>query len=500
MRRPVPPRKHLALGPKICYLMSLSTAEQNPGMIVMKFGGTSVQDAESISGVAGIISREQVRSPLIVVSACAGVTNALISLAQQSARGDIQQATAALTALQKRHLAIADALSGDGSSPAGAWSAVSVRKKVDEDCRDLERFIHGLAVIRELTPRTLDHFASFGEQWSSLLLAHELARHAMPATLVDARGVMVTDQEFTRAAPLFDQTESRAQERILPLLQQGRMVITQGFIGATPDGLTTTIGRGGSDYSAAIFGAALDAEEIQIWTDVDGVLSADPSLVPKAHRIRRLTFAEASELAYFGAKVLHPSTILPAIRKNIPVRVLNSKRPTCDGTWITNSSVTLPACIVKSIAHKRHISVITVQSTRMLMAHGFLSRLFDVFADHQKSIDVIATSEVGVSLTIDDSSELDSIIRELQRFAEVRVDDNRAVVCVVAEGMRASHGIASRVFAALDRAGTKVELISHGGSEINLTFVIHEEQIQSAVTALHEEFFADVSAWPEVFE
>lgn len=458
-------------------------------MIVMKFGGTSVQDAAAIRNVADIVVRERERCPLVVVSACAGVTNALLGLAKKSAEGNLQEALAAVAALRRRHFAIADELFKDGR---GQSSCELAQATVDRDCRELEKLAQSLAVLQELTRRTLDQCTAFGEQWSSLLLAHELLQHGCDACVVDARTVLITGNEFTRATPLFDRIETRAKEAFVPRLQQRQLVVTQGFIGATLNGLTTTIGRGGSDYSAAIFGAALEVEEIQIWTDVDGILSADPSILPEARRIKQLTFNEAAELAYFGAKVLHPSTILPAIKKNIPVRVLNSKRPDGKGTLITQSAAARSSCIVKSIAYKERITVINVQSTRMLMAHGFLARLFAVFAAHQKSIDVIATSEVGVSLTIDNADDLDTLLVELREFAEVRVEHHKAVFCLVGENMKSTRGIAARVFAALDRAGVNIELISHGGSEINLTFVIDEAQISAAVKCLHDEFFANV--------
>lgn len=458
-------------------------------MIVMKFGGTSVQDAAAIRNVANIVLRERDRLPLVVVSAGAGVTNALLDMAKKSAAGNLPEALATVAALLQRHFAIADELFKDGRIQTSRELA---HKTFNRDCRELEKLAQSLAVLQELTPRTLDQCTAFGEQWSSLLLTHELLQRGGDACLIDARTVLITGNEFTRAAPLCDHIDAKAKEIFLPRLQQRQLVVTQGFIGATANGLTTTIGRGGSDYSAAIFGAALAVEEIQIWTDVDGILSADPSILPKARRIKQMTFNEAAELAYFGAKVLHPSTILPAIKKNIPVRVLNSKRPDGQGTLITQTAASRSSCIVKSIAYKERITLINVQSTRMLMAHGFLARLFAVFAAHQKSIDVIATSEVGVSLTIDNADKLEFLLAELREFAEVRVEHRKAVFCLVGENMKSTRGIAARVFAALDRAGVNIELISHGGSEINLTFVISEAQIAAAVKCLHDEFFSEV--------
>lgn len=456
-------------------------------MIVMKFGGTSVQDAAAIRNVAQLVAKEKSRPPLVVTSACAGVTNALISIAKKSATGQVDEALVSLKSLQERHSKIAKELFDQS---ANKETLSLVQEKFTKDFVDLERLAQSLSVLGELTLRAQDQLTAYGELWSSLLLSHELQQNGIDACWFDARKVLITNNDFTHATPSLEITEVKAKELMIPLLQSGTTVVTQGFIGATKEGITTTIGRGGSDYSAAIFGSVLDAEEIQIWTDVDGVLSADPSIIPEARGIKHMTFNEAAELAYFGAKVLHPSTILPAVEKNIPVKVLNSKRPGGEGTLITRDSRNGSQRVVKSIAYKEHITTISVQSTRMLMAHGFLARLFEVFATHKKSIDVIATSEVGVSLTIDDDRNLETIIDEISHFAEAKVEHNRAVICIVGEKLKFTRGIAARVFAALDRAGVNVELISQGGSEINLTFVINESQIAVAVKCLHDEFFS----------
>jgi len=310
---------------------------------------------------------------------------------------------------------------------------------------------------------------------------------------------MITNDEFTQAVPLTSIVAERAATTWLPFLNNGEMIVTQGFVGSTAEGLTTTIGRGGSDYSAAIFGSVLNAEEIQIWTDVDGILTADPTLLAEARRIKEMSFQEASELAYFGAQVLHPSTILPAMEKGIPVRVLNSLRPDGAGTLIRNAASDPDDCIMKSIAYKEGITVITVQSTRMLMNYGFLARVFEVFANHKKSIDVVTTSEVGVSITIDTASGIERIVKDLSEFSDVSFESGKVVVCVVGEKMKHTKGIAARVFSALDEAGVNAEMISHGGSDINLTFVIDEKKISDTVRAIHSRFF-DQGQHPGIFD
>jgi aspartate kinase len=448
-------------------------------MIVMKFGGTSVEDANAVCNAAAIILREQ-RARLVVVSACAGVTNALRDAAIFASEDKEQIALRILDALEVRHSAIANEL-------LKQESADEFIRTLWKDTAALKKLVQSVAILKQLSPRTLDQFMSFGEQWSALILYHFLLQRDVPVELIDARSVMITDKEFNRATPLFDEIHARCND----VFADKTIVITQGFIGATDDGIVTTLGRGGSDYSASIFGAALNAEEIQIWTDVNGILTADPSILPDAQPIPQLSFDEASELAYFGAKVLHPSTILPAVRKNIPVRVLNSKSPDHEGTLIQHNSNR--DCIVKSIAYKEGITVITIKSTEMLMSHTFLARLFEIFSRYRKSIDVIATAKVSVSLTIDDSSNLEKMCDELNEFAEVQVEYGKAVFCVVGENMKSYRGIAAKVFSALEENGISVELISNGASHINLTFVINEDQIGSAVRALHRELFNEIS-------
>ncbi|MBI4418933.1 MAG: lysine-sensitive aspartokinase 3 [Ignavibacteriales bacterium] len=451
-------------------------------MIVMKFGGTSVQDAAALRNASQIVMKNLTRRPLVVLSACAGVTTELLSMAEEAASGSATGSRLRISELRRRHGMIALELFG----VSGSHDCI---ERFREDEEALKRIIDGIAVLGEIPPRILDQVASYGELWSTFLFAKLLGEHGVPAKWLDIRQVMTTDDNFSQASPLLDTVKEKAQEVVKPSAEGGLTVITQGYIGATRDGRTTTLGRGGSDYSAAILGAALGAEEIQIWTDVDGILTADPSIIEAARPIERMSFLEASELAYFGARVLHPSTILPAIKSNIPVRVLNSKKPASVGTLIQNNGTNGQNGVVKSITYKEGITVVTVQSTRMLLAHGFLARVFAIFERYKKSIDVVATSEVGISITVDRNDHIEAIASELQEFAEVRVEQGKAVVCVVGEGMKRTKGIAGRVFCTLGDADVNVELISHGGSDINLTFVIDESQIELAVEKLHSEFF-----------
>jgi len=451
-------------------------------MIVMKFGGTSIEDARSMQRVIQVVRREIGRRPLVVVSACAGVTNELIRVAETVSKGNKKEATSLLQKIKKQHRSIVDELLYRPTSDR-------VRESVDTLFEEINNIVLGFHLLGELTQRSLDTFVSYGERLSSLIIEAALVQDGLPVELVDARKVMVTDATYGSALPLMDVTAERAEEFFLPVLELNKIVLTQGFIGATQEGATTTIGRGGSDYSAAIFGSVLDAEEIQIWTDVDGMMTADPRIVPGSKLIREMSFAEASELAYFGARVLHPKTILPAIQKNIAVRVLNSRKTGLKGTLIVKTPASNISNPVKSIASKKGITVVNISSSRMLLAHGFLAKIFSIFAERQKSVDVVSTSEVSVSLTVDSTDQLTEIQSQLDQVGETKVVPNKAIICVVGEGMRSTPGIAARIFGALAKANVNVEMVSEGASEINITLVVDELVADNAVRVLHEEFF-----------
>lgn len=458
-------------------------------MVVMKFGGTSVEDAAAMKNVIEIVRREwQVSqragngAPLVVTSACAGITNKLFALGELAASGKRAEAKDTLKAIKTHHQKLmSELLSGN---------APSLGERVGELFDDLSSIVKALDVIGEITPRLLDTIASNGELLSSLILAEAMREAGLPAEWADARQTLCTDNNFGKAQPLQPQTEERAQAQLLPLLRSGKVVVTQGYIGATLQGQTTTLGRGGSDYSASIFGAALRAESIQIWTDVDGVMTSDPRLVPEAKRLKVMTFREAAELAYFGAKVLHPSTIRPAVQQNIPVYVLNSKRPHIEGTLITSSIQSFDG-MVKSIAHKKGQVIINLTSTQMLDAFGFLYKVARIFAEAETPIDMISTSEVSISLTIGDTTRLARIERELSEIAEVDIERNVAIVCVVGDNLRAAPGIAGRIFSTLAASGINIKMISQGASEINIGFVVAEQDAPKAVQALHHEFFSE---------
>ena len=436
-------------------------------MIVMKFGGSSVGKPARMRGVAEIVRAALPRRPVVVVSALGGVTDQLISLANDALAGH-----ASVDALAKRHIAQCQDL-----------------KLAPDLCApfffQLEDLLRGISLVGELTPRSLDHVMSFGERMSATILAAHLTAAGMPAIALpgDEAGLL-TDSEFGGATPL-PSTYKRIPARLKKV--KGLPVIT-GYIARDSHGNVTTLGRDGSDYSATIFGAALGAEEIQIWSDVDGVMTADPSVVPEALPIDTLSFEEAGELAYYGARVLHPASLQPAMERGIPVRVLNTLRPASKGTVVVREA-TGERGRPRSIAYKEDQFLITVVSTRMFQHAGFMARMFDVFHRHRVSVNQIATSEISVSLTTDSDRNLTEAAAELRKFATVTVAKAKTIVCVVGDGLREAPDVPARVFGALVRARVTPQVISQGATRLSLTFLVDNAEIAPTVRALHAEFF-----------
>jgi len=456
-------------------------------MVVMKFGGTSVESAEAIARVASIVKARVDRKPVVVVSAMGKTTNKLLGIANAAIIGKREAYLRQIHELRDFH-------SREARQVVPLAHRAELDRTLDDHFQDLTELAKGLAILGELTPRSIDAISSYGERLSSYIVALAFEHYGLPAVHVDSRKVIVTDHRHTQAAPIYGETYRRLESTI-PRLAQDRVVVMGGFIGSTEDGVTSTLGRGGSDFTASIVGAGIKAEEIQIWTDVDGMLTADPTILPGGHRVKIISFSEAAELAYFGAKVLHPSTVIPAIERDIPVLILNSRRPEVPGTRIVSQAVPCHNA-VKSIACKRRIMLVNIHSTRMLMAHGFLRRIFEVFDRHETPVDMVATSEVSVSLTIDNTAQTKRICEELSEFSEVSMEPDQAIVCLVGENIRYTPGVASRVFHAL--GDVNVRMISQGASLLNLSVVVAEKDLRRAVEALHEEFFSELD--PEVFE
>jgi aspartate kinase len=449
-------------------------------MIVMKFGGTSVGSGEALARVAGIVAASRARRPVVVVSAMAGVTDLLLQAAARAGAGDLTGALTILDRLRERHDAAIAA--GVPASPARDVA----RDRFATHAAELSLMLEALALLRERGPKADDAVSAYGELWSSEILAQALVARDVPGVHVDARRVMITDATFGRAAP----DRATIAERVRALADGEWSVdcipVLQGFVGATPDGLPTTLGRGGSDYTAALLGAALDAEEVEIWTDVDGLMTADPRIVPGARTLAEATYDEAAELAYFGAKVLHPATVLPLVERGIPVRIKNSLRPDHPGTAVTGRAA--PGGGVRSIASKRGVTTLALRAPRMLGAHGFMRAMFEVFDRHGAAVDVVTTSEVSVSLSLEQATPSPALLADLQRLGDVTTYPDRAVVCVVGEGLRETPGVAARIFRAVGPAN--IEMISQGASEINVTFILQDADAPDAVRRLHAEFFS----------
>ena len=462
-------------------------------MVVMKFGGTSVADQAAIERLMGIVARQREKDvaagdaapgPVVVVSALSGVTDRLLGVAAEAGAGDNEGARHNLRDLRARHMTVAEVVA-DKALRAAA------RADIDREFDELERIVDALGVLREVSPRWLDTIAATGEIVSSRIVAAALAARGLQGAWVDARRGVVTNADHTAAVPQFAETTAALEATVRPLLAAGHVPVLGGFVGATPDGVTTTLGRGGSDFSGAIVGSCLHAAEIQIWTDVDGMLTADPRVVSNPHVVPHISFAEASELAYFGAKVLHPATIQPAVARDIPVRILNSKRAEAPGTLITANRP--PSTLgLTALASKKHVTVVDITSTRMLMAHGFLRRLFEVFERHKTPVDVVTTSEVSVSVTVDDRRRLPAIVEALSEFAEVSLEHEMAIVCAVGEGLNTEPRLVARVFDAV--GDVPVKLLSQAATRRNITFVIRETDVPVVLGRLHDAFFATAGA------
>jgi len=444
-------------------------------MIVMKFGGTSVGAPEHFAVAVRLVREAAPRDPVVVVSAFSGVTNLIVEFCRvPERRAELAQR------LIDRHR---------------EWSqATGVRSDEADDLLARWREETGTlrARLEPLAPEPRDRLLSFGERLSAALFAAALRDAGVGAVAVLAGDAgLVTDERFGAAHPLPEAARQLAES----LSRRPPIPIVTGFLGRTADGRITTLGRGGSDYSAALIGAALGSAEIQIWTDTSGLLSADPRIVPEARPVPQLSFTEASELAYFGAKVLHPKTLLPAMDRAIAVRVLNTTRPDDPGSLVTPAAGPADsAWRVKSIACKKGITAVTVASTRMLLAYGFLARVFEVFGRHHVVVDLVTTSEVSISVTVDDTGRLHEAVAELEAIGTVEVRRGLAVVAVVGEGAPRRVGLAGHVFTLLGGVGIPVEMISQGASRVNLSFVVAEEDADRAVRLLHRGLGLDLDA------
>jgi aspartate kinase len=453
---------------------------------IIKFGGTSVEGATAFQAAARIVFDRQALRPVVVVSAMAGFTDALLGSVQQALKREPSKGTANLEKHFDRHLRVIDALLRN--------EGPRMRELVEQSRSEILKLLG--AAEGEVDPDRKrrkfleDAVASHGERLSAAMLAAVLMENKVSARDVDARRCIITNDDHGSATPLLEETFRNTNDQLQTVIESSCIPVLGGFIASTVSGETTTLGRGGSDYTAALLGAALGAHEIQIWTDVPGVLTADPRIVPRARTVPQLSFEEAAELAYFGARVLHPKTLQPAIEQNIPVRICNSRAQESGSTLVMAETEKSPQT-VKAIAHKTGVTTVQVTSARMLGAYGFLRALFEVFDRHRTAVDVVTTSEVSVSLSLDDTSALPAIVAELEKLGSVSVEEKRAVLCIVGEGLRSTPGIAARIFSTI--SDINVSLISQGASRINLTFAVEQARAREAVMRLHKEFFEKTS-------
>ncbi len=445
----------------------------------MKFGGTSVGDVAAFERLLTVVSGQLERRPVIVVSAMTKVTDALLAAFETAKKGDFAAAFASLELHFDRHIEASNHFIEKNSPNLFDAELDLVRGELSDLLLRTSRRSLPLSMLK-------DAIVSYGEQLSSRLLAEVLKAKGINARQFDSRRLIMTDDEFGAAQPLIDETNEIVRLELGPSLAAGEVPVMGGFIAGNRSGETTTLGRGGSDYSAAIVAAALKAGELQIWTDVTGVMTCDPRISGDARTIPVLSYEEAAELAYFGAKVLHPKTIKPAVDSGIPVRVCNTFEPDEVGTMILAESGEAPNKI-KSIASKKNITILRISSARMLGAYGFMSAVFQVFDRYRTVIDVISTSEVSIALTLDDTASIDKIVEELSRLGDVEAERGFAVICVVGEGLRASTGLASKIFSTI--ADVNIALVSHGASAVNLTFVVKESDVEKVIIRLHNEIF-----------
>ena len=447
----------------------------------MKFGGTSVANCEAITRTISIVADRLAQKPVVVVSALSKVTDLLYRITDCAGARDREAADGYIDDLAARHTELAKELLKDSGSCDEACA------KVEEICRELRDFVGAVCSLGELTDRSRARIISRGEWLSSTIICYAMNARGIVTRFVDARRMIVTSDCYMKGEPDMAAIAARVPEIVAEAYSGADAVITQGFIAATAKGETTVLGRGGSDYSASLIGMALDAERIEIWTDVDGVRTADPRIVPNTMSISRISFEEAAEMAHFGAKVLHPMTIEPAVMKNIPVYVLNSMNPDGEGTAILRDDQIEDG--VKSVSYKENILLLNIFSTRMINVSGFLQKVFSIFSEHKVSVDLISTSEANISLTMDGNQDIDDVVRELSSFAEVDVDRDKAQISVIGKNIVNLRGLLKQTMSSLKDCN--VYMISQGASFVNISFVVDRSSMKDAVREVHKYLFED---------
>ncbi len=459
-------------------------------MIVMKFGGTSTQDAAAIANVVKIVKSRLSMRPMVVVSAIAQATNVLERAGKLASENKSDSALNILQQLSDRHVGIINNMIEDSQRRDVLINIIEI------SFNELRDLVKGVSILRELTPRTLDSFYCYGELLSSRIVAAALQEANIDSWWIDTKDFMITDENFTRAMPMIEYVEDRLKAIVKPLFENNIVPVTQGFIGVTTAGRRTTMGRESSDYSASVVGCALNADDIQIWTDVDGVLTADPTVVPEPKKIKLLSFEEAFDLSYFGAKVLHPNTMLPAIEKNIPIHIYNSQKPTLSGTLVakqTDAKDTIP----KSVAYKRNVLILNIVPKKRYGQYIFWEHVNNVLTKHDVASHMTATSEYNYSVVLDAKDNISAIVHDLNTIGTVSVIEGKGIVCLVGSNLRQSPGLLDKIFHSIIDVG--VEMITFGPSKSNISFIVEDNDVLDVVRRIHNNFFSVVKD-DDIFE
>lgn len=451
-------------------------------MIIMKFGGSSIKDADAIKNVCTIIEKHIDRHPLIVLSALSGVTDMLIHAVQKAIRQEESESEDILQKIRIRHLNVIESLFSDKQA------ADRIKRVVEEEIERLKILLKAAITIRVRNGALSHAVMSVGELLSSQIITAYLNTLNITSRFIDSREIIIVERKKDEFLPLTDEIHNRVSKYIISYEMRESCIVCPGFIASTTEGEPATLGRDGSDYTASLLGAALEAEEIQIWSDVDGILSADPSIIPYARPLKTMTFDEACELAYFGARVLHPSTIQPALEKGILVRVLNSSFHDEPGTRILSGSLQENGELVKSIAYKESITLLTVESSKLLLSPKIIEAIFFILTRHGKKVFAVSKSATKLSITIENIEDLDDLVREIEEYGMVHVEQQKVIVSVVGERMKGHPSMPWQILQLLDREGVRIELVSQFASQISLTFIIDESDIERTVTLLHRTF------------
>jgi len=454
----------------------------------MKFGGTSIEDIPSVERVVEIINSRLEQRPVVINSAMGKTTRKLLEIARLSAEGMDEKALSRLDEIRGYHFDMARGLTPD-------FEDSDVRTTLEGYFEELQRLMGGLSVLRELTPRSQDRILSYGELVATTIIASALQSRGINTRWLDARDFIITDERFTRARPLDEFTFPGIQEKVRPLVESGHVPVIQGFIGSARSGATTTLGFEGSDLTAALAGAALDASVIQIWKDVNGIMTADPRIFSGALTIKNISFEEASELTFFGAKVLHPGTIEPARRKNISVGIYNSRRPDAGGTTIT-ARAKRGTELIKSIAYNMSVCIVSITPDSHVNPDGFLRSIFDILDRERITPCIVTTAGTGIAMALGASEDLERAIDELKCLGTVNITGEKATISLVGENIRTTRDFAPVLFRNLE--DVNIYMIAQGASPISLTFVVDESDIPSVIARLHEAFFKDPD--PDIFD